>query len=225
MKIQYTVVMLAALVVALSVQATVSVQAADKTPARKAGKSAAKKTAEIAAQNASAEIRPAELIALLQSDAPKSEKVKAFKPLAVFGGKDAVPAIAPYLADEELSSWARIALEAIPDPSCDETLRKAEADLKGRLLVGVINSIGVRRDAKAVDSLIKRLADVDADVAVAAAACSDASAAMRRPRPWKSRWLRRRLSSAARLPTRSSAARKRIWPQGERRKPFVCTNW
>ena len=115
-------------------------------------------------------VKPAELIALLQSNAPKSEKVKAFKPLAVFGNKDAVPAIAPYLADEELSSWARIALEAIPDPACDEALRKAEAGLKGRLLIGVINSIGVRRDAKAVDALVKRLGDADADVATAAAA-------------------------------------------------------
>ena len=96
--------------------------------------------------------------------------MKAFKPLAVFGSKDAVPAIAPYLSDEELSSWARIALEAIPDPACDEALRKAEAGLKGRLLIGVINSIGVRRDAKAVDALVTRLGDADADVAAAAAA-------------------------------------------------------
>ena len=109
-------------------------------------KLAAKQAGKIAAQNALAEVRPAELIALLRSNAPKSEKVKAFKPLAVFGSKDAVPAIAPYLADEELSSWARIALEAIPDPACDEALRKAEAGLKGRLLIGVINSIGVRHD-------------------------------------------------------------------------------
>jgi HEAT repeat protein len=111
-----------------------------------------------------------ELIALLKSDAPKREKVKAFKPLAVFGNKDAVSAIAPYLADEELSSWARIALEAIPDPACDEALRKAEATLKGRLLIGVINSLGARRDSQAVAALAKRLGDADQDVAIAAAA-------------------------------------------------------
>ena len=115
-------------------------------------------------------VKSAELVAVLQSNAPKTEKVKAFKPLAVFGNKDAVPAIAPYLSDEQLSSWARIALEAIPDPACDEALRKAEIGLKGRLLIGVINSIGVRRDAKAVDALVKRLGDADPDVAVAAAA-------------------------------------------------------
>src|SRR5205823_3595120 len=39
----------------------------------------------------------------------------------------------------------------------------------GRLLVGVINSIGVRRDAAAVERLAGRLKDKDADVASAAA--------------------------------------------------------
>ena len=144
MKIQYTVLL------AVALAAAVSAQAAD--------------------QNAARTVNTAELIAVLQSDAPKAEKAKAFKPLAIFGSKDAVPAIAPYLSDEELSSWARIALEAIPDPACDEALRKAEAGLKGRLLIGVINSIGVRRDAQAVDALVARLGDPDAAVATAAAA-------------------------------------------------------
>ncbi len=170
MKIRFTVAIVAVLTATLSVQATVSGQGAGKKATRTAEKAASKQAAKIAAQNAREEAKPADLIALLQSDAPKSEKVKAFKPLAVFGGKDAVPAIAPYLADEELSSWARIALEAIPDAACDEALRKAEGELKGRLLIGVINSIGVRRDAKAVDSIVARLGDADADVAAAAAA-------------------------------------------------------
>jgi HEAT repeat protein len=41
--------------------------------------------------------------------------------------------------------------------------------LEGKLLVGVINSIGVRRDAKAVDALAGKLQDPDAAVASAAA--------------------------------------------------------
>ena len=125
---------------------------------------------QVTGLHAAPAVNPPQLIALLKSNAPKSEKVKAFKPLAVFGDKDAVPAIAPYLADEELSSWARIALEAIPDPACDEALRKAEPTLKGRLLIGVINSIGVRRDGLAVGALAKRLGDADEAVAIAAAA-------------------------------------------------------
>src|SRR5213076_187163 len=63
----------------------------------------------------------------------------------------------------------RIPLEAIPGKEADEALRKATESLQGRLLVGVINSIGVRRDSGAVDLLSGRLEDKDAEVASAAA--------------------------------------------------------
>jgi HEAT repeat protein len=115
---------------------------------------------------------PAEskLIAVLQSAAPPQEKAMACKQLAICGSKDAVPALAALLPDKELASWARIALEAIPGPAADDALRAAMGKVQGMLLVGVINSIGVRRDAKAVDALVGRLKDGDAEVATAAAA-------------------------------------------------------
>jgi HEAT repeat protein len=112
----------------------------------------------------------AKLIAVLKSDAPPQDKAITCKQLAVYGSKAAVPALAPLLADKELSSWARIALEAIPGPESDNALRQAMGKVQGRLLIGVINSIAVRRDAKAVDSLVAKLKDGDADVASAAAA-------------------------------------------------------
>jgi hypothetical protein len=59
------------------------------------------------------------LIAVLQSDAAPQEKAIACKRLAVYGTKDAVPALAALLSNEQLASWARIALEAIPDPAGD----------------------------------------------------------------------------------------------------------
>jgi HEAT repeat protein len=89
--------------------------------------------------------------------------------LAIYGGREAVPALAPLLADEQLASWARIALQTIPDPAAEDALRQAMGKLQGRLLIGVINSIAVRRDAKAVDGLIERLKDADPEVASAAA--------------------------------------------------------
>ena len=88
-----------------------------------------------------------DLIAVLQSDAAPPDKASTCKKLAVYGGKEAVPALAALLVDRELSSWARIALEAIPDPSASEALRSAVGKTQGRLLIGVINSLGVRRDA------------------------------------------------------------------------------
>jgi len=119
--------------------------------------------------NPAGETDPQKLTAILKSDAAPKEKAITCKRLAVYGTKDAVPALAPLLADEHLSSWARIALENIPDPACDDALRDAVGKLQGRLLIGVINSIGIRRDAKAIPTLTAKLKDADADVAAAAA--------------------------------------------------------
>ncbi|MGH7969433.1 MAG: HEAT repeat domain-containing protein, partial [Limisphaerales bacterium] len=110
-----------------------------------------------------------DLIAVLQSDSPPAEKAITCKRLAVFGSEAAVPALAPLLTDPHLNSWARIALEAIPGPAADMALRQAIDKTQGLLLVGVLNSIGVRRDAQAVPALAARLDDPDSQVASAAA--------------------------------------------------------
>lgn len=110
-----------------------------------------------------------ELLDKLRSGAPKADKAIACKQLAVHGSKDAVPELAKLLADEELASWSRIALEAIPGPEAAEALRQALDGVKGRLLVGTINSIGVRRDESSVAALTAQLQQTDADVASAAA--------------------------------------------------------
>jgi HEAT repeat protein len=109
------------------------------------------------------------LISILQSSAPSAEKAIPCKQLAIYGTKDAVPALAPLLSDPELASWARIALEAIPDPAADAALRGAMDKLQGNLLIGVINSIAVRRDSKAVSDLVKKLKDPDPNITSAAA--------------------------------------------------------
>ena len=110
-----------------------------------------------------------DLIAVLHSDAPKAKKADACKDLSVYGSPAAVPELAKLLADPELASWARIALEAIPGPAADEALRHAVGTVQGKLLVGVLNSIGVRRDLKAVQPVIGKLKDSNEYVASAAA--------------------------------------------------------
>jgi HEAT repeat protein len=110
-----------------------------------------------------------ELIAVLRSDASDAEKGLACKNLSVYGSDECVPEVAKLLSNEKLSSWARITLEAIPGSAADDALRKAAESMQGRQLVGVLNSIGVRRDAKAVGHLVRRLADQDIEVASAAA--------------------------------------------------------
>jgi HEAT repeat protein len=110
------------------------------------------------------------LLAVLRSDAPEAEKAITCKHLAVYGSAAAVPDLAPLLANERLASWARIALEAIPGAESDAALRKAAETLTGKLRIGAINSLGVRRDAGAVPMLSGLLKDADAEVAAAAAA-------------------------------------------------------
>jgi HEAT repeat protein len=109
-------------------------------------------------------------IRVLQSDASLHDKGVACKRLAVIGAPQAIPVLAALLPDEELGHYARFGLEAIPGPEVDRALRDALGKLQGKLLVGVINSIGQRKDPLALDDLSKRLADPDADVAGAAAA-------------------------------------------------------
>ena len=111
----------------------------------------------------------AELLGVLKGDAPAADKAMACKRLAIFGSAEAAPELAKLLSNEQLSSWARIALENIPGAKVDESLRSASESLQGRLLVGTLNSIGVRRDAGAVEVLKARLQDKDAEVASAAA--------------------------------------------------------
>ena len=113
--------------------------------------------------------REDQLIALLQSEAAPAEKAITCKRLAVIGTARCVPALEPLLSDPSLSSWARIPLEAIADPAAGEALRKTLPKVDGRLLVGVINSMGVRRDAGAVEALAERLTHSDTAVACAAA--------------------------------------------------------
>jgi HEAT repeat protein len=121
---------------------------------------------------------PAKLIAILREpDASQYAKAKACQKLAVTGDRRAVPALASLLTDERLSHYARFALEPNPDPSAGAALRDALGKVKGKLLIGVINSVGARRDGRAIDSLARFLHDEDPEIAQAA------SAALARIRP------------------------------------------
>jgi HEAT repeat protein len=127
--------------------------------------------------------RESEMVAVLKSSSSEKDKADACLELARIGTKDSVVPLAALLGDEKFAHMARYALEPIPSPAVDDALRDALGRLKGHPLVGVIGSIGVRRDLKAIDPLRKRLKDQDAGVVQAAAralgslgtaACADA---------------------------------------------------
>jgi HEAT repeat protein len=97
------------------------------------------------------------------------QKGKACHRLAQVGSAAAVPPLAALLSDPQLAHYARFALEAIPDPAAGDALRAALPKSKGELLVGVINSLAQRRDAKALEPLAKLLYGANAEAARAAA--------------------------------------------------------
>jgi len=113
--------------------------------------------------------KESDLLGVLKSESDRGDKAIACKRLAIYGTANAASELAKLLPDEQLAAWARIALEAIPGKAVDETLREASKTLQGKLLVGTINSMGVRRDAGAVAQLTERLKDKDPEVASAAA--------------------------------------------------------
>ncbi len=114
---------------------------------------------------------PPKLVAMVKD--PSStvfQKAIACKKLAFVGGKDAIPPMAALLNHPQLACYARFGMEPNPDPSADEAFRAALPKLSGRLKIGVINSIGVRKDTKALDALTRLIDDSDPEIACAAAA-------------------------------------------------------
>lgn len=122
----------------------------------------------LAQQPLPAEGDESQLLAVLNSDAELFEKAKVCQRLAIIGTSKSVPVVARLLADPNLSHYARTALESNPSSEVDKAFRDALANLKGRQLVGVINSVATRRDEMAVESLIKLAGNDDEEVAAAA---------------------------------------------------------
>lgn len=109
------------------------------------------------------------LLQVLQSNASRKDKADACRELSVIGTSKAVPVLVGLLANEELSDMARYALETIPSTGVNPALRSELTKLHGRQLIGVIGSLGVRRDPDAVKPLSALLKNSDPQVAQAAA--------------------------------------------------------
>jgi HEAT repeat protein len=111
----------------------------------------------------------AELLTVLRSDATLQQKSAACRQLARVATKESVPTLAALLGDEKLSHMARYALEAIRDSAVDDALRDALGKVQGQPRLGVIGSLGARRDPKAVDALAGLLKGTDTTEAAARA--------------------------------------------------------
>jgi HEAT repeat protein len=109
------------------------------------------------------------LLGVLRSDASVAAKRGVCKRLGLIASERSVPILAAMLTDGETSDMARYSLERIPSDAVATALREALPKTESRARVGIINSIGNRRDSNAVEALGKLLSDSDDDVAQASA--------------------------------------------------------
>jgi hypothetical protein len=115
-------------------------------------------------------LAPPQLLAMVKDpNSTEFQKAIACKKLAFVGTKEAVQPMAALLSDPHLCAYARMGLEGNPDPSADDALRAALPKVSGLQKVGVITSIGYRKDLKALDALMALIGDKDVQIAGAAA--------------------------------------------------------
>ncbi|MGD0778334.1 MAG: HEAT repeat domain-containing protein, partial [Candidatus Solibacter sp.] len=106
--------------------------------------------------------------ALLKSDASLAGKDFVCKQLSVMGSDASVPALSALLVEPRTSEMSRYALERIPGQAADRALREALARTSDKSRIGIVNSLGRRRDAASVPAL--RPLALGPDQATAAAA-------------------------------------------------------
>jgi HEAT repeat protein len=110
-----------------------------------------------------------ELIAVLQSGQALPARAEACARLKLTATARSVPALEKLLTDDQLSHSARYVLESLPGREAENALRAALATTSGSNLVGVIDSLGERRETAAASDLANLLGSKEQPVAVAAA--------------------------------------------------------
>ena len=112
----------------------------------------------------------AEFIGVLKSPSATSDgKRWVCRQLSLIGTAASTQTLGQLLLDKELSDMARYALERIDAPEATAQLRLGLEKTSGTMKVGIINSLGQRRDSLSKPAMIKLLGDSDLEVAMAAA--------------------------------------------------------
>jgi|HubBroStandDraft_6_1064221.scaffolds.fasta_scaffold82070_2 hypothetical protein len=110
-----------------------------------------------------------QLIAVLNGQLSRDAHDYVCRKLAIVGTAAAVPTLAGLLGNESTSHMARYALERMKAAEAGQALRAAVLTVGGKMKIGVISSVGARRDAEAVGTLASLLGDQNPAVARAAA--------------------------------------------------------
>jgi len=111
------------------------------------------------------------LLEVIQSNETSDvDRANAFEKIGDIAGVDAVEPLAGYLSDEKWGHYARFALQKMEGQDVTNALFQSLDELEGDLKLGVIDTIGRRRDPIAISRLAKLLTHADAEVAAAAVA-------------------------------------------------------
>jgi type 1 glutamine amidotransferase/HEAT repeat protein len=110
-----------------------------------------------------------DLVAVLESEETSfAGKQFACRLLRTMGTVKSIPVLKILLFDEALTDAARCALEGIPSPEVDLVFRESLDELKGDPRIGVVDSIGRRRDRVAVPHLAKCVNPREPELSLAA---------------------------------------------------------
>ena len=111
----------------------------------------------------------ARLIAVLEAPgATLPGKQFACQMLRTVGSAQCVPAVSRLLTDEKLSHVARQVFQDLRDPAVDEALRQALARTQGDLRLGIVHTLGDRRNRSSLEAISALAAGADEATARAA---------------------------------------------------------
>jgi len=89
------------------------------------------------------------------ADATQAGKAVACRMLQQVGTETCIPAVSKLLGDEVLAHYARLVLERLETAKADAAMRAALARAPEKVQVGLLNSLGERRDAEAVPAIAR----------------------------------------------------------------------
>lgn len=109
-------------------------------------------------------------VAFLHSPATIAGKDVICRQLSLLGTDRSVPVLARMLLSADTVEMARYALERIPGPAASAALRDALPKAPEKARPGIVNTLGIRRDADAVPQISELVSSSDPHVAASAIA-------------------------------------------------------
>jgi type 1 glutamine amidotransferase/HEAT repeat protein len=103
----------------------------------------------------------------LESDASLAAKQYICERLSLIGTEESVGTLIDMLENPKTADMALYALERIPDDDVDEELSNILEETSGKTKIGIINTLGNRRNQGAISEIVPLINDPDPEIALA----------------------------------------------------------